>query len=175
MIWTDDDVQLMKKLIADGISATVVGQRFGVTRSAIIGKLNRLKIKIGDLNGFNNSGKMLARIEAKKLHRIRPRLALYGDWHPPRKTNVVTIKPKTKPKPVVNLDHKCTIMQLKDKTCHWPLWGMDDKNRFYCGAPVTGKTYCEAHHAMGRRFKAEPSEPLVTNSLPAKSPKSMVT
>jgi GcrA cell cycle regulator len=171
MIWKDEDVQQMLKLLGEGLSATVVGRRFGVTRNAIIGKLNRLKIKVGDLTGFNTR-RITARAEARKNHRVRPRLALYDGWRPARKGNVVTFKPK--PKPVINLDHKCTIIGLNSKTCRWPLWADADNDRFYCGAPIEGLTYCPAHSsAAGRKY--DPSRPLVTNSVPAKSPKSMAT
>lgn len=172
MIWKDEDVQQMLKLLGEGLSATVVGRRFGVTRNAIIGKLNRLKIKVGDLTGFNTN-RIIARAEARKLHRVRPRLALYDGWKPARKSNVVTFKPK--PKPVVNLDHKCTIVQLTHSSCRWPLWGDADTDRFYCGAPIEGKTYCAGHHVAASRFRLEPSGPFVMKSRPAKSPKSMVT
>lgn len=170
MNWTDDDVALMLKLIGEGISSTAIGLRFGLTRNAVMGKLHRLKFKIGDLNGFN-----VRRSSQVRLHRVRPRLALYDGWQPPGKSKVLKFKPRApKPKPVVNLDHKCTIMRLGPGTCRWPLWGEADTDRFYCGAPIAGKTYCTAHGAAAGR-KYEPSGPFVIKSRPAKSPKSMVT
>ena len=41
--WTDERVELLKKLWADGLSASqIAGQMGGVTRNAVIGKVHRL-------------------------------------------------------------------------------------------------------------------------------------
>lgn len=38
---------------------------------------------------------------------------------------------------------RLTIMQLRDGVCRWPLWGAADKDKFYCGLPVSGgSVYC---------------------------------
>jgi hypothetical protein len=84
---------------------------------------------------------------------------------------------------VVNQPHKCTLMELNNHSCHWPLWGLDTPAvKFYCGAPVAGKVYCAAHHQTATNrvndwayVKRDPSAPFVTRMRPAKSPKSMVT
>ena len=41
--WTDDRVELLKKLWADGLSASqIAGELGGITRNAVIGKVHRL-------------------------------------------------------------------------------------------------------------------------------------
>ena len=43
MAWTEDRVELLKKLWADGLSASQIAKRLGgVTRNAVIGKVHRL-------------------------------------------------------------------------------------------------------------------------------------
>ena len=43
MSWTDDRVELLKKLWADGLSASqIAGELGGITRNAVIGKVHRL-------------------------------------------------------------------------------------------------------------------------------------
>ncbi len=43
MAWTDDRVELLKKLWAEGLSASQIANRLGgVTRNAVIGKVHRL-------------------------------------------------------------------------------------------------------------------------------------
>src|SRR4029453_6321983 len=43
MAWTDERVELLKKLWADGLSASQIASRLGgVTRNAVIGKVHRL-------------------------------------------------------------------------------------------------------------------------------------
>ena len=43
MSWTDERVELLKKLWADGLSASQIASKLGeVTRNAVIGKVHRL-------------------------------------------------------------------------------------------------------------------------------------
>ncbi|KAB2849212.1 MAG: GcrA cell cycle regulator, partial [Hyphomicrobiaceae bacterium] len=43
MSWTDDRVEVLKKLWAEGLSASQIASRLGsVTRNAVIGKVHRL-------------------------------------------------------------------------------------------------------------------------------------
>ncbi len=43
MAWTEADVELLKKLWAEGLSASEIAKRLdGVTRNAVIGKVHRL-------------------------------------------------------------------------------------------------------------------------------------
>ena len=45
MSWTDERVELLKKLWTDGLSASqIAGQLGGVTRNAVIGKVHRLSL-----------------------------------------------------------------------------------------------------------------------------------
>ncbi len=41
---------------------------------------------------------------------------------------------------------KCTLMDLKINTCHWPIGDPTDADFHFCGEPtVTGKPYCQEH------------------------------
>ena len=43
MAWTDERVEMLKKLWADGLSASQIAKQLGgVTRNAVIGKVHRL-------------------------------------------------------------------------------------------------------------------------------------
>ncbi len=45
MSWTDERVELLKKLWADGLSASQIAAELGgITRNAVIGKVHRLKL-----------------------------------------------------------------------------------------------------------------------------------
>src|SRR4029078_5112945 len=64
MAWTDERVELLKKLWGEGLSASQIAGRLGsVTRNAVIGKADRL--------GLSRRG-TTARM---KSHRPRPRMA----------------------------------------------------------------------------------------------------
>ncbi len=64
MAWTDERVELLKKLWGEGLSASQIAGRLGsVTRNAVIGKVHRL-----GLSGRATTSRM-------KSHRPRPRMA----------------------------------------------------------------------------------------------------
>lgn len=43
--WTDERVEQLKELYAEGWSSSQIAEKLGVTRNAIIGKTNRLKLR----------------------------------------------------------------------------------------------------------------------------------
>src|ERR1700674_351036 len=62
MSWTDERLELLKKLWSDGLSASqIAGRLGGVTRNAVIGKVHRLR-----LSGRATTSRM-------KSHRARAR------------------------------------------------------------------------------------------------------
>ena len=58
-----------------------------------------------------------------------------------------------KPKPVIvpGRDYRCSILELNNLTCRYPLWhtSAPHSERFYCGTPgadlSAGLPYCERH------------------------------
>lgn len=43
-LWDDKRVAALREMRAEGLTASAIGQRFGVSRSAVLGKLHRLKV-----------------------------------------------------------------------------------------------------------------------------------
>lgn len=178
--WSTEDHDLMMKLLAEGKSCRVVGETLGVTRNAVIGRAHRFKVKVSHINGRpQGSPKMTA-------WRKKPKLQLYDFSE--GKRPVMVSKPKKfavvrkrTVRPPEDSPHKCLFAVLDRKKCHWPLWADDGTGeRFYCGAPVEGKTYCEGHWtaatepSKARYVRRDPSKPFVIINRPAKPPKSMV-
>jgi GcrA cell cycle regulator len=150
--WTDERVELLKKLWSDGLSASQIAAEIGgVTRNAVIGKVHRL--------GLSGRGK------AKAAAPQRPRKATRAPSAPtpiaqptPAHSNVVLAPipaPRVEPEPdltlsddvVVPMSERVTIMDLRESMCRWPM-GDPTKPEFrFCGArSVTGLPYCN-HHA----------------------------
>jgi len=44
MLWTENKIERLRKLHAEGFSAELTGQKLGVSRNAVIGKWNRLRL-----------------------------------------------------------------------------------------------------------------------------------
>ena len=153
--WTDERVELLKKLWTDGLSASQIAAELGnVTRNAVIGKVHRL-----GLSGRAKDAKPVASTAA-----ARPRKATRAPSAPaplppqPHTNNVViapiALQPVTQEPSVyveddlaVPVSERVTIMDLRESMCRWPM-GDPTKPEFrFCGArSITGLPYC-THHA----------------------------
>ena len=150
--WTDERVELLKKLWADGLSASqIAGELGNVTRNAVIGKVHRLGL----------SGR--AKDKAAAAVPQRPRKAARAPSAPapiaPQpEINVVSapipLQPVMEESEVlaeddmaVPMSERVTIMDLRESMCRWPM-GDPTKPEFrFCGArSITGLPYC-THHA----------------------------
>ncbi|MGO4573252.1 GcrA family cell cycle regulator [Microvirga sp. 2TAF3] len=151
--WTDERVELLKKLWTDGLSASQIAAELGnVTRNAVIGKVHRL--------GLSGRAKDKAASPASQ----RPRKVARAPSAPapiaPQNRSNVVIAPIPRP-PVVEeepeimieddlaipMSERVTIMDLRESMCRWPM-GDPTKPEFrFCGArSITGLPYC-THHA----------------------------
>ena len=79
MAWNDERVELLKKLWADGLSASqIAGRLGGVTRNAVIGKVHRLGLSGRATTSRMKSHRPRARAQsAKRL--MKPRFANVGN------------------------------------------------------------------------------------------------
>jgi len=150
--WTDERVELLKKLWADGLSASqIAGELGNVTRNAVIGKVHRL--------GLSGRAKDKAASAAPQRPRKASRApSAPAPIAPQPHINVVTapipLQPVTEEPEVlaedemaVPMSERVTIMDLRESMCRWPM-GDPTKPEFrFCGArSITGLPYC-THHA----------------------------
>ncbi|WP_439575762.1 GcrA family cell cycle regulator [Phreatobacter sp.] len=151
--WTDERVELLKKLWNDGLSASqIAGELGSVTRNAVIGKVHRL--------GLSGRAKPTASTapRARKTTRAAPSAPPRPSM--PASRSNLAFKPRPAPmllpqveaaRPaeidnVVPMGERCTIMELKEYSCRWPI-GDPGKDDFrYCGARSgSGIPYCSYH------------------------------
>lgn len=153
MSWTDDRIELLKKLWGDGLSASQIAGRLGlVSRSAVIGKVHRLGLS--------------GRASSKRVYQGPPKRKL-----PPKTSNLpgLPAKPKISParaalaalghiKPeavdayyeelVIPADERKFISTLEDGDCRWPIGDPQEPEFHFCGkakVTVTSLPYCEFH------------------------------
>lgn len=144
MSWTDERVELLKKLWQDGLSASQIAAELGgVTRNAVIGKVHRLGLS--GRGQPTSSIKRQRRTHSTGIRRLRPvtvgNLALKNnlDYLPeaelqPRKNVVVPI-------PL-----KLSIYQLNEHTCKWPIGDPGQEEFHFCGHDsLENGPYCEYH------------------------------
>ena len=71
-MWTDERVELLKKLWADGLSASQIANELGsVTRNAVIGKVHRLGLS-GRTKSLAATAPRQRKPRAHAMLRIRP-------------------------------------------------------------------------------------------------------
>lgn len=154
MAWTEDRVDTLKKLWAEGLSASQIATRLGgVTRNAVIGKVHRLGLS--------------GRVTPSRASRPRPSKPRQPS-HPSRinshrtagatalKTETAAEKrpmPEPVPSPLREVEtssgERATILTLSDKTCRWPVGDPSGNDFHFCGRnPSVNKPYCEHHCQM---------------------------
>ncbi|OYX10611.1 MAG: GcrA cell cycle regulator [Rhizobiales bacterium 32-66-8] len=152
MSWNDERVELLKKLWSEGLSASqIAGELGGITRNAVIGKVHRLGL----------SGRAKTTAPAARPRKARPevpasrptgsRPATHGNTAlAPVLEDLVEEAPAPMPAPagnVVPMGQRCTIMNLTEATCRWPIGEPGTDSFYFCGGrSVSGLPYC-THHA----------------------------
>ena len=132
MSWTDERVELLKKLWGEGKTASeIAGILGGVTRNAVIGKAHRLKLS-GRSSPISNTS------SAPSV----PKKTAVNNSAPPLRKPQKTEQASTKHIPV----KKIKLADLKDRQCRWPIGDPRDADFAFCGCPAQpGLPYCAEH------------------------------
>jgi len=147
MAWNDERVELLKKLWADGLSASqIAGRLGGVTRNAVIGKVHRLGLSGRATTSRMKSHRPRARSQtARRL--MKPRFANVGN-PALRQLYLGDAEPYTPPAEelVIPLNERRSIQTLTEACCRWPIGDPQLADFHFCGRKkVTGLPYCEFH------------------------------
>lgn len=156
MAWTEERVETLKKLWADGLSASQIAKQLGgVTRNAVIGKVHRL-----GLSGRAAPSRPARRPAPKPAPRPRTQPAA-----PVAKTKTVSPTPApveraAAPAPVeaerLASGEYATVLTLKDSMCKWPIGDPADTTFRFCGRRSgPGHAYCDAHSQMAYQPQAK--------------------
>lgn len=169
MSWTDERVELLKKMWSEGQSASQIAKELGgVTRNAVIGKVHRLGLsnRAGTAGDKKPAAEKPAeqpapapeasKEEAKAAPKpeatvtpINPRKAIIpaGQPLPPQPSaNEISPEALASVRQVEKKAKKISLMELTERTCKWPIGDPATDEFWFCGLPVqAGKPYCEAH------------------------------
>ncbi|MBP7000045.1 GcrA family cell cycle regulator [Amaricoccus sp.] len=165
MSWTDERVETLKAMWAEGKSASQIARELGgVTRNAVIGKVHRLglsnrgpngeRLEDGDAPGHAAeaaaapAAETEAAVEAVPLEAAQPRarepLASPARPKPPVAVNGQPLPPagsEISPEALANLAEvakkarRLTLMQLTERTCKWPIGDPATDDFWFCGLP----------------------------------------
>jgi GcrA cell cycle regulator len=140
MAWTDERVEELKKLWAEGLSASQIAKKIGgVTRNAVIGKVHRL-----GLSGRAAPSRPSSRPARAPKPRVAASTPVKSKVPAPRKAVEPTVTAPD-PEPLPNGEF-ATVLTLKDSMCKWPLGDPASGDFRFCGHRTkAGDAYCEAH------------------------------
>ncbi|MDZ4789793.1 MAG: GcrA family cell cycle regulator [Hyphomicrobiales bacterium] len=156
MSWTDERVEILKKLWTDGLSASQIAGRIGgVTRNAVIGKVHRLGLSGRATTSRMRSARPRARVlqfptrAPSVQYRTHGNVALKALFLPEHDVQPsIAIVPVIEDFPVLLAD-RVTLLKLRDCMCRWPIGDPQDEAFRFCGRKtVSGATYCEHHAAI---------------------------
>ncbi|WP_435141930.1 GcrA family cell cycle regulator [Pseudopelagicola sp. nBUS_19] len=166
MSWTDERVELLKKLWGEGQSASQIAKELGgVTRNAVIGKVHRLGLSNRSSGGSKSDAKPKAEAKPKATPRTKATKSKPSEPKPEPKTEpAVSVKPSTSlrkaiipagqplpPQPSANeispealakvnevekTAKKLSLMELTERTCKWPVGDPATPDFWFCGLPV---------------------------------------
>ncbi|HMK90684.1 MAG TPA: GcrA family cell cycle regulator [Methylocystis sp.] len=158
MTWTEERVELLRKLWREGRSAAQVAAALGsgVTRNAVIGKIHRLGL--ADRSSVTGVASSAPRVRAARAPRAQtaaaactagPAAAVLGNVALALAPQfAVVADPLTQSEVVVPITARVTLMDLREAMCRWPLGDPSTPDFRFCGVksrPGSGP-YC-SHHA----------------------------
>ncbi|MEZ5855728.1 MAG: GcrA family cell cycle regulator [Hyphomicrobiaceae bacterium] len=148
MSWNDERVELLKKLWAEGLSASQIAGRLGsVTRNAVIGKVHRLGLSGRATTTRMKSHRPRVRVGAAKRPPAKPRFAQTGNTAL-RALYQADVEPYVPPVEEIEipLHQRKSIQTLEECHCRWPIGDPQEADFHFCGKnKVAGLPYCEFH------------------------------
>ncbi len=160
MGWTDERVELLKKLWADGLSASqIAGELGGITRNAVIGKVHRL--------GLSGRAKSSSSAAARPRKARAPGHILRMS-RPSMRGNTALAHAydhDLEPEPelienIIPMGQRRTLLELTEETCRWPIGDPGSPDFFFCGGnTVTSLPYCSYHSRVAYQPAADRRRP----------------
>ncbi|WP_099867240.1 GcrA family cell cycle regulator [Pararhizobium haloflavum] len=165
MNWTDERVEKLTKLWADGLSASqIAAQLGGVTRNAVIGKVHRL-----NLPGRAKSGGTAAPRAKRPAPAARPASNFNARPAAPRPSRggaAPALREDVAYEPVqhanlnsdvvVPISRKLALTELTERTCKWPVGDPMQEDFHFCGNDSGEHTpYCQYHARLAFQPSAE--------------------
>jgi GcrA cell cycle regulator len=142
--WTKARTRRLSIMWADGLPASHIATELGdgITRSAVLGKLHRMRRGVPAVPRARPPKIERSRQKIESIFGTRQRRVKDGkSWRSPPKTEAVELP--IEPPPATRV----TIWELTSRTCRWP-YGTPGENSFcYCGGKTMalGQVYCAFH------------------------------
>ncbi len=146
--WTPERIEQLRNFAGSGLSSSQIAAEIGVTRNAVIGKLNRLGLARGRTAGGP------ARTCPPRARRPRhsPQRALLQLMFAQAPSIASGAGAQFGP---VESARPCSLFELAHGTCRWPVDDPDANDFAFCGNEAApGFPYCAGHTRMAYRIPA---------------------
>ena len=146
--WTDDAVETVARLAAEGKSAGQIAEVLGVTRNTVMGKAHRAGIK---LQGPHYSGVGIIRVpKPARAPRARREIA------PKSFAGALAVSPRAIVCVEIPLVGRLGVgdahAALRSNDCRWPIGKVEADDFHFCSRPARlGLPYCDDHTAKAKR------------------------
>lgn len=165
MSWTDDRVEILKKLWVEGQSASQIAKELGgVTRNAVIGKVHRLglsnratsssssksdtKSKTA-VKSISDTKRVSSKTSASKVTSanspseprsnvtsLRRQIIPAGQPLPPQPSaNEISPEALARVNEIEKKAKKISLLELTERTCKWPVGDPATEEFWFCGLP----------------------------------------
>jgi GcrA cell cycle regulator len=158
--WTPERIESLRKLWAQGETAAAIAARLGLSRSAVLGKIFRLRLDSAETRRSKQGSRT-----SKTPKRPRPRAKAAAAGPQARPSLTVAdffarrrrgVRDEAMQEPVEAVSSKMTVLELTNTSCRWPHGRPGSGRFFFCGAAGAdlerGIPYCERH--MRRAYTA---------------------
>jgi GcrA cell cycle regulator len=140
-------VQQLQTYVTAGLTCSEIAAEIGVTRNAVIGKINRLGLSSGRgrgaIPGRMRAARMRAPARPSRMARVLRAVAAVPPAEP-----VAAIKA-----PPVEGARRCSLLELASGGCRWPLGDPRNADFGFCGNDaIAGFSYCAGHLRMAYRL-----------------------
>ncbi len=178
--WDNIMLKKLKALTGKGLSTSEIGKRLGMSKNAIVGKLNRLgwNAKAGGaaVVAAPVDKKATAKKADKKTVATPKKVTTTKKETPAKKVATKVANVVAKPKKEVKtekttkvsatktdsknlamhqriIQHSLEMANLKPNQCRWPIGDPDSEHFHFCGETVfVGKPYCYEHCKQAYQF-----------------------
>jgi GcrA cell cycle regulator len=137
--WTAERVAQLRSGVGAGLSCAQIANEIGVSRNAVIGKINRLGLS----RGRNPAAPRRNSASGRRPQVLTQRLVLKALFtSAPVADDVVSSEP-------------CSLLNLAPRKCRWPISGATAAFTFCGNTTVEGMSYCAGHARMAYRGSSE--------------------
>ena len=165
MSWTDDRVEVLKKLWVEGQSASQIAKELGgVTRNAVIGKVHRLGLSNRTTSSSSSKSDTKSKTSVKSMSdpkrvsnktstskvtsanspseprsnvtSLRRQIIPAGQPLPPQPSaNEISPEALARVSEIEKKAKKISLLELTERTCKWPVGDPATEEFWFCGLP----------------------------------------